>query len=90
MSLFILLAVAIGSPNIDSLVHILPSIGVIAGTWGLFRTQGVAMRAYMSIGTLCWLTHNLMVGSMGGVLIESLFLVVNFKTMYTLYRTVDA
>nr|WP_255456478.1 YgjV family protein [Paraglaciecola sp. L3A3] len=86
MSLFIFIAVSISISNIDSLVHILPSVAIIAGSWGLFREKGIAMRVYMSCGTVCWLSHNLIVGSMGGILIESIFLIANFKTMYSLYR----
>jgi hypothetical protein len=40
----------------------------------------------MSIGTLSWLNHNHLVASIGGVIIEGIFLVVNGRTMFRLFK----
>ncbi|MEP7705429.1 YgjV family protein [Paraglaciecola sp. 25GB23A] len=73
-------------PTVRSVTEVLPIIGNILGTWAMFKEQGLRMRALMFVGTLCWLTHNYLVGSIGGTVIEALFLVVNANTMYGFIR----
>lgn len=73
-------------PTVRSLPELLPIIGNILGTWAMFKEHGLRMRALMFIGTLCWLSHNVLVGSIGGSVIEALFLAVNARTMYGLIR----
>lgn len=84
MLIFIVVAWLLAIPNTHQWVHILPVIGVSVGTWGLFREKGFRMRFFMSLGTVCWLTHNYLVGSIGGAIIETIFLVVNGRTMLKL------
>jgi hypothetical protein len=73
-------------PNTNQWVHLLPVIGTTFGTWALFREKGIRMRLFMSIGTVCWFTHNLFVGSIGGVIIETIFLAINSRTMLKLLK----
>jgi len=86
MLTFLLAAWLIAIPNSSEWVHLLPVIGVSLGTWAVFREKGIRMRFLMSIGTVCWFSHNYLVGSIGGVIIEGLFLVVNGRTMFKLFK----
>tara|TARA_R110000751_G_scaffold55606_4_gene119218 strand:+ start:298 stop:855 length:558 start_codon:yes stop_codon:yes gene_type:complete len=86
MSIFIVVAWIITIPNSSEWVQIIPVVGVSFGTWALFKEKGLRMRFFMSLGTLCWLSHNHLVGSIGGVIIEGLFLVVNARTMIKLFK----
>ncbi len=41
----------------------------------------------MLAGGLCWTSHNILIGSIGGSLIELSFLFVNCHTMYRIVAT---
>lgn len=86
--MWVLIAIVIffALPTVRSVTELLPIIGNILGTWAMFKEQGLRMRAMMFIGTLCWVTHNFLVGSIGGTLIEGLFLLINARTMFGLMR----
>jgi hypothetical protein len=73
-------------PTLTRLVGLLPIAGSLIGTWAMFREQGIRMRALMFVGTLCWVSHNYLVGSIGGTIIEATFLIINAKTIITLIR----
>ena len=86
MLLFLLLVWGLGIPGITSPVQWLPILGTTIGTWGLFRAQGITLRLSMLAGGLCWTSHNILIGSIGGSLIELSFLFVNCHTMYRMWR----
>lgn len=66
-------------------------VGVCIGTYGLFCLSGIKLRLVMMVGTLCWLANNILVGSIGGVMLETMVLVINIVTISRLYRAkVDA
>jgi hypothetical protein len=89
MLIFLVAAWLMAIPNSSEWVHLLPVLGVSLGTWALFKEKGLRMRFLMSLGTICWLSHNLLVGSIGGVIIEGLFLVVNGRTMRKLFKEME-
>ena len=86
MSIFLGIFWLITFPRADQLADYLAIAGTSVGTWAMFREHGLRMRCLMFIGTLCWLSHNFMVGSIGGTLIEMIFLLVNGRTMFRLFR----
>ena len=86
MLLFLLLVWGLGIPGITNAVQWLPIIGTTIGTWGLFRAQGITLRLSMLAGGLCWTSHNILIGSIGGSLIELSFLFINCHTMYRMWR----
>lgn len=86
MWLFILLIWILGVPHITRPIQWLTVIGASLGTWGLYREQGIRLRAALMTNTVCWVIHNVVVGSIGGALTEGSFLVVNTLTMYRLWR----
>jgi hypothetical protein len=86
MSLFLAIVWLLGVPNITQPIQWLTIIGTTLGTWALYREQGIRMRFLLLMGTVCWVTHNVVVGSIGGALIEGCFLFVNTHTIYRLWR----
>ncbi|MDT7837083.1 YgjV family protein [Aquabacterium sp. OR-4] len=67
-------------------LSLMPLAASICGTWALFRLQGLAMRALMLGGTLIWVLHNAIAGSVGGTLLELVVAAVNAHTMWQLWR----
>ena len=86
MLIFLFTAWLMAIPNSTEWVHLLPVLGVSFGTWAVFKEKGIRMRLFMSLGTICWLSHNHLVGSIGGVIIEGIFLMVNGRTMFKLFK----
>lgn len=56
------------------------------GTVAAFFCTGLRLRGLLFIATLCWLTNNILSGSIGGTLLESIIAVVNGSTMWRLWR----
>ncbi|CDI00989.1 conserved membrane hypothetical protein [Candidatus Competibacter denitrificans Run_A_D11] len=90
MGFFLVVVWVMAIPTITRPVQWLAVIGATLGTWALYREQGIRMRVVILGGTACWLIHNIAVSSIGGVLIESCFLVVNSHTIFRLWRQRNA
>lgn len=58
----------------------------LSGTVGVFFCTGIGMRLLLLGATLCWLTNNILSGSIGGTLLESTIAAVNATTMFRLWR----
>ncbi|WP_439836068.1 YgjV family protein [Aeromonas enteropelogenes] len=86
MLLFLALAWLLVIPQITHPVQILTLLGTTLSTYALFRLNGIALRLCMLSSTVCWLTHNVWAGSIGGILQESIFFVINSHTIFKLYR----
>jgi hypothetical protein len=86
MGLFLVMVWVLGIPHITQMYQWLTIVGTTLGTWALYREQGIRMRGLLLMATVCWVTHNVVVGSIGGALIEGCFLVVNSHTIYRLWR----
>jgi len=63
-----------------------PIIGTSIGTYSLFCLSGIRMRIGFLIGASCWLTNNILVGSIGGTLLEMTVIMMNMITIFRLYR----
>ncbi|EKO3587846.1 YgjV family protein [Vibrio metschnikovii] len=63
-----------------------PVIGTMIGTFAIFMLRGVSMRIAFLIGACCWLTNNILIGSIGGTLLEMTVIIVNSVTIYRLLR----
>lgn len=81
---FVVTLLLVTLPNVTEPVHVLPILGSSVGTWAMFREKGLRMRVFMLIGSMCWFSHNYIVGSIGGAIIESVFLIINSRTMFKL------
>ena len=87
MWLFIGLLWVMGLPNVEYSYEILTIFGASVATWSLFKAQGIHMRLLILFNSCCWLTNNLLLGSIGGTMMESTFIIVNALTIYKMYRT---
>ncbi|MEM6162327.1 YgjV family protein [Erwinia sp. P6884] len=77
MVIFISLTLVFGLVKAKHLMELLPVGATVVSTWALFRTSGLTTRCVMWCSTCCWVIHNIWLGSIGGTLIESSFLIVN-------------
>lgn len=84
--LFIGLSVALGYWLADGWLDLLPIIGACIGTYSLFCLTGIAMRLAFLLGACFWLANNIVVGSIGGTLLEVTLISVNASTIYRLWR----
>lgn len=83
--LFIGLSLGLGGWLADSWQDMLPVIGSCIGTYALFCLQGISMRLAFLVGACFWLGNNILVGSLGGTLLELTLISVNLRTIYKLY-----
>lgn len=83
---FILITVTLGYFLSDKWYDLFPIIGTSIGTYALYCFSGLKLRFAFLIGAFCWLINNIIVGSIGGILLESTLMVVNSLTIYRLYK----
>ena len=79
-------SVALGVVTAESAVGILPILASCAGTAAFFWFEGIPMRLILLGATACWLANNLILGSIGGTLLELFLGAVNAWTCYRLWR----
>lgn len=84
--LFILISLAAGLYLAEVWYDLFPILGTCIGTCALFCLSGIRMRLAFLCGAICWLTNNIIVGSIGGTLLEATLLAVNSFTIIRLYR----
>ncbi len=84
--LFIVLSAGLGLWLMSGPLSLLPIAASCMGTYALFFQSGVRMRALMLIGTLCWLVNNVLVGSVGGTVLEAAIAVTNGWTIWRMRR----
>ncbi|MDC6168477.1 YgjV family protein [Paucibacter sp. XJ19-41] len=89
-ALFVGLNLALGWWLFSGLVSLLPIAASCLGSLALFLLQGLQMRLLMLAGTLCWVVHNALVGSVGGTLLELVVAGVNGLTIWRLWRAGQA
>lgn len=68
----------------------LPVVASCAGTIAFFWFEGIALRLILLFATACWLANNLLLGSIGGTLLELFLGAVNASTCYRLWRAMRA
>ncbi len=83
-AVFIVLGFGLGLKLADNWWDMWPILGSAIGTYAVFMLQGIAMRVAFIIGAVCWLINNIIVGSIGGALLEMTLLSVNSFTIYRL------
>ncbi len=84
---FLLANIVLGLAVATSWAAIFPIAAGVSGTVAVFFLRGVAMRLLLLCATLCWLTNNILSGSIGGTLLESSIALVNATTMLRLWWT---
>ncbi|MEH6452128.1 MAG: YgjV family protein [Psychromonas sp.] len=83
---FIVLLWIMGLPNVQYSYELLTICGASVATWAMFKTQDIKLRLFMLFNSLCWLTNNFLLGSIGGALMESTFIAFNLLTIYRLFQ----
>jgi hypothetical protein len=83
---FLVLNLALGIGVATSWTAVFPILAGLSGTVAVFFLRGIGMRLVLLCATLCWLTNNILSGSIGGTLLESCIAVVNGTTMWRLWR----
>ncbi len=82
---FVALSLTAGLLLYRGWVSLLPIAASCIGTTALFFLHGLRMRLLMLCGTLLWLINNLLVGSVGGSLLEACLLLSNLWTIRRLW-----
>jgi len=78
--------VTLGFLTADGLIGWLPVVGSCIGTIAFFWFEGIAMRLVLLSSTACWLANAIVVGSIGGTLLELFIGVVNASTCYRIWQ----
>ncbi|OLQ96288.1 YgjV family protein [Vibrio panuliri] len=86
MLFFIAMLWIMGLPQLEYSYELLTIFGSSVATWALFKTQGIQMRLLVMFNSFCWVTNNLLLGSIGGSLMELTFIIVNSLTIVRMYR----
>lgn len=82
---FILITLILGYAISDRWQDIFPILATSIGTYAVFCLRGIQMRLAFLAGALCWLINNILVGSIGGTMLEITLLVINGNTIRRLY-----
>ncbi|MGM0785695.1 MAG: YgjV family protein [Pseudomonadota bacterium] len=62
----------------------------LLGTYGMFMLRGIAMRLVLAAAAFCWIVSNVLAGSIGGTLAETLIFVTNLITILRLRRDANS
>lgn len=81
---FIVLTLIVGIWNFQSPRDVLVILASIIGIYSLFCLSGIKMRVGLICGASLWLTNNILVGSIGGSLMETFIIATNVSTIYRL------
>lgn len=65
---------------------LLPMLSSSFGLLALFFFTGITMRLVMYFPMLSWLVYSIVEGALGGILTESLFIIMNTKTIWQLHQ----
>ena len=71
----------------------IPVVGSSLGAVAVFTMRGIPMRLVLLTSTACWLANNVLAGSIGGVVLESIIAAASLSTVVRLAlaaRGVDA
>ncbi len=85
-ALFIGSGIAIGTTLAENWYQLLPIAGTVIGTYSIFLLKGIALRLGFLLGSSCWLVNNLIIGSIGGTLLEMSVIIMNVTTIFRIYR----
>lgn len=84
--IFLVAGASLGFYIADNWWDLWPVFGTMIGTFAVFMLRGIPMRIAFLVGAGCWLTNNILVGSIGGTLLESTLIIVNSITIFRLLR----
>ena len=74
------------TPWIVTSVYDIPILlATITDTWAMFTLAGLALRSMFYFDHIAWLIHNIAHGSVGGIIIELIYLTTTTVTVARLY-----
>jgi hypothetical protein len=79
--LFLAINLAVGWMLVHSRAGWLPIAGGCLATIALFLMRGVPMRLVLLASTFCWMANNILSGSIGGVMLETIIAIANVSTI---------
>lgn len=88
-TLFIAINIVWGSFNVHQFIDLCPILGACFGTYAIFYASGIRMRKLFICGACFWLTNNVVLGSIGGTLLEVTVIIANSITIYRLQKDID-
>lgn len=83
---FITIGLVSGLYMADEIRDLWAVMGMCIGTYALFVLKGIFMRIAFLVGACCWLINNLLVGSIGGTLLEATLITTNATTIFRLLK----
>ncbi len=83
---FIAVSLTWGLAISDVWYDMFPILGTSIGTYAVFCLKGIKMRIGFLLGALCWVTNNIIVGSIGTTMLELTLISVNLLTIWRLHR----
>ncbi len=72
--------------SVETIVDCLPIAAGLGGTYAMFFLSGLKMRLFLFAGTALWLIYNALQLSIGGTMLEILFLSANALTIYRMKK----
>lgn len=85
MWVYLTITMVVFSFTYDGYLSILGTTGALLGTVAAFSKNDKRLREIMFVGTCFWLTHNILAGSPGAVLMETIFISSNIVGYYRYY-----
>lgn len=85
-AVFIVISLVSGFVVADQWHDLWSILGTVLGTYSVFCLSGIRMRIGFLLGASCWLTNNILIGSIGGTLLEMSVILMNSLTIYRLHR----
>lgn len=86
MWIFIILVWIMGLYSLNHHYELFTMLGSSIATWGMFKFNSVLLRFSVMTSSICWLIHNILLGSIGGTLMEISFIIINGITIFRLHR----
>ncbi len=82
---FVLIYLLVGYTTYETRFDALPLISSLVGCISMYFLSGISFRLCTVVGSLCWLIHNVAIGSIGGVVTE-VFVLIGVST--AIYRLI--
>ncbi|KQA27213.1 hypothetical protein AAY53_05445 [Vibrio metoecus] len=83
---FVTAYLTVGSLMMSTPIDLLPAFGAIINTVAIVTLQGVKMRLMLILSSFFGIANAVIVGSIGGLAIESLLLFVGLTTIYRMLK----
>lgn len=80
------LQLAVSMPMVSVATDLLPVAGSLVGSFGLLCLVGIRLRVAMLITTGCWLANNLLLGSIGAVMLDLLNTAAHASSIWRISR----